>query len=357
MSVFEFEDFENHEHVNFFTDEETGLKAVIAIHNTALGPAMGGCRMRPYKNEQEAIKDALRLSSGMSRKAAIAKVPFGGGKTVVWGNPEKDKSRGLLLALGRVIKAFEDRYYTGEDMGMDNEDFLIVGEIAPNLVGVDKTGKLTSSGAITAYGVLYAMQAAMAQETGGDSLSGKTVAIQGLGHVGLKLVELLTEEGAKTIVSDINEKAVKKAVENWGAKAVGTDAILFQDCDLLSPCAMGGILTGEMVKKLKCGMIVGAANNQLADLTIADRLAERGIVYLPDYVANQGGLIRVAHEGMARLENRPYSEDEVMDYLKNIPDTVTEVLRRAREEGVTPLIAAERIARQRIEAAEARRGS
>lgn len=353
MNLFDHPDFDGHESVNFLADERTGLRAIIAIHNTALGGALGGCRMRPYENETEAVKDVLRLSAGMTRKAAVTGLPFGGGKTVIWADPNSEKSPELLRAFGDRLKGFESRYYTGEDMGMEREDFLIVGERTNNLVGVRKVSRFDSSGEVTAIGVLAALEAALTAR--GDKLDGMTVAVQGLGHVGFALCGLLREKGADVIVADVNEDRLNDAKSQFDATVVESDAIYDADADIFAPCAMGGIVNEDTAPRLKGRYIVGAANNQLSKNSIADDLAARGVTYVPDYVANAGGLIRVGHEGLAMRDERDYDDDVMLESVHGLGDIVTQILRDAESRGVTPLQAAEDFALSRVAEAEAAR--
>lgn len=353
MSVFGHPDFDGHESVNFLADKRTGLRAIIAIHNTALGRALGGCRMRPYANEAEAVKDVLRLSAGMTRKAAVTGLPFGGGKTVIWADPRTDKSPALLRAFGERLKDFEGRYFTGEDMGMEREDFLIVGERAKNLVGVRKVSRFDSSGEVTAMGVMAALEAALASR--GDALEGMRVAVQGLGHVGYTLCRLLREKGASLVLSDLQPERLARAKSEFDAQIVESDAIYSAEIDVFAPCAIGGIVNEDTAPRLKCRYIVGAANNQLSTNAIADELAARGVVYVPDYVANAGGLIRVGHEALALQDGRDYDDDVMLKSVYGLSDIVTQILRNAETRGVTPLRAAEDFVLARIAAAEAAR--
>ena len=355
MSVSNHPDFDGHESVNFLFHERAGLRAIIAVHNTALGPALGGCRMRPYADETEAVKDVLRLSAGMTRKSAVTGLPFGGGKTVIWADPQTDKTPELLRAFGERLKDFEGRYFTGEDMGMEREDFLIVGERANNLVGVRKVSRFDSSGEVTAIGVMTALEATLAAY--GDALDGKTAAVQGLGHVGFELCALLHAKGVRLTVSNMDAAKLEKAKSRFEAQIVEPDAIYDAEADIFAPCAMGGIVNRETLPRLRCRYIVGAANNQLSDNAIAAELSARGIVYVPDYVANAGGLIRVGHEALAQGDGRAYDDHAMLESVYGLGAIVTQILDDARRREVTPLQAAEDFVLARIARAEAERAA
>ena len=295
MSVFEQREFDGHETVAFFNDKSSGLRAIIAIHSTALGPACGGTRFYPYANGDDALTDALRLSRGMSYKSAIADLPLGGGKAVIIGDPARDESEARLLAYADAIDALGGRYITAMDVGILPKDMPVIARATPHIAGYDQPGKPGGGfGLPTVLGVFVGLKAAVRHRLGADSAKGLTIAIQGLGEVGMNLAKRLHEEGAKLIVSDVNAENVRKAVDAFGARAISPDKIVTAECDVLSPNALGAILNEKTIPKLKARVIAGAANNQLARDEQGAWLAARDILYAPDYVINGGGIIRVA---------------------------------------------------------------
>ncbi len=345
MSAFESPDFDHHETVAFFDDKASGLKAIIAIHSTALGPACGGTRVYPYADGDAALTDVLRLSRGMSYKNAIADLPLGGGKAVIIGDPAKDKTEARLLAYGRAITELGGRYITAMDVGVLPPDMAVIARATKYAAGFDMPGKPSGdSGPPTALGTFVGLKAAIKHRLGVDSAKGLTVAIQGLGKVGLNLAGRLHEEGAKLIVSDVNEAAVKKAVDAYGAKAVSADVVVTSECDVFSPNALGAILNDQTVDKLHAKVIAGAANNQLARDHHGEALKARGILYAPDYVINGGGIIRVAGQIFE------WSDAEVERRVLNIADTLTQIFRRADAENRTTNAIADRIAEERMAA-------
>ncbi|SFF21173.1 leucine dehydrogenase [Paenibacillus catalpae] len=289
---------EDYERLEVIQDVKSGLTAVIAIHNTKLGPALGGCRMWKYLSVEDAIIDAFRLARGMTYKSAMAELPLGGGKAVIIGDPGKDKSEPLFRALGRFINRLHGEYITGMDVGTTSADMDWVYKETPYVT--DITGSLGASGTftadMTAYGVYLGMKASLKKLDGSDSLSGKVVAVQGLGKVGMFLCRYLALAGAKLIVADLNEELVQKAVMHYGAKATPVKDIAQELCDIYSPCALGGIINDTSIPQLQCRIIAGAANNQLAEERHGDVLHSRGILYAPDYVVNAGGIIVTAAE-------------------------------------------------------------
>lgn len=294
-SLMNLDDFERLEVIQ---DARSGLTAVIAIHSTKLGPGLGGCRMWSYPSVEDAMLDALRLARGMTYKSAMAELPFGGGKAVLIGDPGKDKNERLFRALGQFIHRLQGEYITGMDVGTTSADMDWVHKETPYVT--DITGSLGASGAftadMTAYGVFLGMKASLKKLDGSESLSGKVVAVQGLGKVGMFLCRYLAHAGAKLIVSDLNEELVQKAVQQYGAKASSVGGIAKELCDIYSPCALGGIIHDESIPQLQCRIVAGAANNQLAEERHGDMLHRRGILYAPDYVLNAGGIIVTAAE-------------------------------------------------------------
>lgn len=344
MKIFEAMAKEGHEQVFFNYDRTTGLKSVIAIHDTTLGPAQGGCRMWNYDNEDQVLTDALRLSKGMTDKCAAADLDYGGGKSVIWGDPKTDKSEGLFRAFARYVEVLKGRYMTGTDVGTTYDDFIIALK-ETKYVGAlpEEYGGGGNSGIITAFGVWKAIKAVATELFGDDSLKGRTVAIQGLGKVGYCLAGHLTEEGATVIGCDINQENVDKAVKDFGIKAVAPDKIIETECDIFSPCALGAVLNDDSIPKLKCKGIAGAANNQLAEPRHAEMLQQHGILAAPDFVANAGGLIQVCDE----LEG--YNKERAFRKTAMIYDRILNIFAAAKEQKITPYEAANRIVAERIE--------
>lgn len=340
MSVFEAIDFDGHEQVTFFNDKETGLKAIIAIHNTNLGPALGGCRMWPYVDEQHAIADVLRLSRGMTYKAALANLPVGGGKAVIIGNPHHDKSPALFRAFGRCVERINGRYITGEDMQTSVQDMVYVRETTLHVVGLP--GGSGDPSPFTAIGLCDCIQAAVHYRLGKPSLEGIKVAIQGLGHVGYHLCKLLSKAGVRLIVTDIDPVLVEKVVKEFDAIAVLPDEIYSVDVDVFAPCALGAILNDHTIPQLKCSIIVGSANNQLDTHEHGEILSKMNILYGPDYVVNAGGLIDLYYDGPN------YDEDVVKTHVARIRETLLEVFHKADELLISTSEAADMIAEKRF---------
>lgn len=343
MSVFEAQDFDHHETVAFFEDKASGLKAIIAIHSTALGPACGGTRMYPYANGDEALTDVLRLSRGMSYKSAMADLPLGGGKAVIIGNPRTDITKAKLLAYGAAVNTLGGRYITAMDVGIGPKELPVIASATKHAAGFDQPGKTGGdSGPMTTLGTYVGLKATVKQRLGADTTKGMTVAIQGLGKVGMGLAESLHKEGAKLIVADVNGEAVKHAIDRFGATAVSTDAIVTVACDVLSPNALGAILNDETIPKLKARVVAGAANNQLARDMHGQMLKDMGVLYAPDYVINAGGIIRVAGQIFG------WNDDEIEQRTLGIGRTLTAIFRRAELEGRTTNLIADRMAEERI---------
>jgi leucine dehydrogenase len=335
----------DHEQVVFCRDEASGLRAVIGIHNTVLGPALGGCRMYPYKSEQEAVVDVLRLARGMTYKAAVAGLNLGGGKAVIIGDPKKDKSERLFRALGRFIEGMGGRYITAEDAGTSMRDMEYMRMETNYVVGISRSlGGSGDPSPVTALGVFSGMRAAIEERFGKSSLAGMKVAVQGVGHVGYNLVGHLVRAGAKVLVADVDADSVKRTVADFRVEGVAPDAIYDVDCDIFAPCAMGGIVNEKTIGRLKCSIIAGAANNQLGEeKTDGARLAQRGILYSPDFVINAGGLINVANE----LEG--YNQERALDQAEGIYDILKAVFARAKAENIATYRAANNLAMDRIE--------
>lgn len=333
----------DHEEVVYCYDKDAGLKAIIAIHNTALGPALGGTRMWPYENEEDALVDVLRLSKGMTYKAAAAGLNLGGGKAVIIGDPKKDKSEAMFRAFGQFIQSLNGRYITAEDVGTSVRDMGYVFAETSWVTGISPAlGGSGDPSPLTARGVLNAIKASAQARYGDFNLSGKTVALQGLGKVGYFLAEYLKEEGANLIVTDIDTEAVKKAEKELGAKVVSTDEILFEKCDILAPCAMGAIINDDTIQKLNCDIVAGAANNMLKEARHGDILHEKGILYAPDYVANAGGLMNVF------VELEGYSTERALERTETIYDNLLEIFKISKEMNIPTYKAADEMAERRL---------
>lgn len=340
-----FKSLENHdyEQLLFCQDRASGLKAIIAIHDTTLGPALGGIRMWQYETEDQAIEDALRLARGMTYKNACAGLNLGGGKTVIIGNPSKDKNEGMFRALGRYIQSLNGRYIAAEDVGTTVSDMDIIHEETDFITGISPTfGSSGNPSPVTAYGVYLGMKAAAKEAFGVDSLKGKKVAVQGLGNVAYSLCEYLHKEGAVLIVTDINQNAVIRAMNDFGAKAVSPDEIYNQEVDIFSPCALGGIINEETIPKFKGKVIAGSANNQLKESRHGQMIHEAGIIYAPDYVINAGGVINVADELYG------YNRERAMKRVETIYDNLSKIFRISKEENIPTYLAADRLAEERL---------
>jgi leucine dehydrogenase len=347
MSVFEAADFDHHEAVAFFNDGATGLRAIIAVHSTALGPACGGTRMYPYGNDDEALTDVLRLSRGMSYKSAIAGLPLGGAKAVILGDPAKDKSEARLLAYADAVNALGGRYITAMDVGITPKDLPIIARRTKHVAGYDQPGKTGGdSGPLTALGVFVGLKAAVKHKLGAETTKGLTIAIQGLGKVGMGVAQRLHEEGAKLVVSDINPEAVRRAQDAFGARAVSAAEIATGECDVFSPNALGAILNEKSITSICAKVIAGGANNQLAHDEDGADLKQRGILYAPDYVINGGGIIRVAGQIFG------WSDADIERRVLAIADTLAQIFRRSDAENVPTNAIADRIAEERITAAK-----
>lgn len=348
MTVFAHESFADHEQVVFVSDEAAGLRALIAIHDTSLGPALGGCRMYPYADEQAALRDVLRLSRGMTYKAAAAGLDLGGGKAVIIGDPRRQKTPELLRAMGRAVERLGGRYITAEDVGTSVADFAEVRKMTGHVVGLPvELGGSGDPSPTTALGVFYGLDAAARHRWRATSLSGRSVAVQGLGNVGWHLCQLLHEAGASLVVSDVDESRVAKAVATFSARATAPDAIYGAEVDIFAPCAMGAVLDDASVARLRCGIIGGAANNQLAREEHGEQLRARGILYAPDFVINAGGMIRVASE------RESYDQDLVDRGVEGIGRTLLAVFESAEADGVPTQTAALRLAQARLGRARA----
>ncbi|MCA1030414.1 leucine dehydrogenase [Bacillus timonensis] len=349
-----FEKISGHEQVVICNDPESGLKAIIAIHNTTLGPALGGCRMQPYASFDAALEDVLRLSKGMTYKCAAADVDFGGGKAVIIGDPQKDKSPELFRAFGQFVDSLSGRFYTGTDMGTTPEDFLHALRETNCIVGVPESyGGSGDSSIPTALGVIYGLQATNKMLWGKDELFGKSYAIQGLGKVGFKVAQTLLEQGADLYVSDINQNVIAELVEMSKEignliKVVGLDEIYQVDADIFVPCALGGIINDDTIDQLKASAIVGSANNQLLNESHGEKLQKKGILYAPDYIVNSGGLIQVADELYEPNKER------VLKKTQAIYDSLLSIYKEADTSNITTVAAANEYCERRIESRKRR---
>ncbi|WP_417782302.1 Leu/Phe/Val dehydrogenase [Terasakiella pusilla] len=340
MSVFEAADFDNHENVVFGHDEQTGLKCIIGIHNTNRGPALGGSRFWNYNNEQEAITDVLRLSKGMTYKAAITGLDLGGGKSVILGDPKKIKTPDLMRAFGRVIERLNGAYITAEDVGTTVQDMDYIRESTEHV-----RGKSTGTGnpsPVTAYGTFLGLKAAVKHKLKTDDLTGLRVMVQGVGNVGYYLCKDLHEAGAHLFVSDINQDSLKRTVEEFGATVVGLDEVYAQEVDIYAPCALGATINDKTLDQLKVQIVSGAANNQLAEARHGQALKDLGILYAPDYVINAGGLVNVASE------TDDYDPAVVKAKVEGIYDTLLEIFTRAEKENKPTSIIADVMAEERF---------
>ena len=332
-----------HEQVVFFQDNHSGLKAIVAIHNTVLGPALGGLRMWPYASEEEALEDVLRLSKGMTYKASVSGLNLGGGKSVLIGDPEKDKSEALFRSLGRFIGSLGGRYITAEDVGTTVDDMEHIYQETDRVVGVHPVhGGSGNPSPFTAYGTLRGILACLQRKYGHEELGKLTFAVQGVGSVGHHLVKHLRDGGAKVFVTDINEERVHQACDEHGAEAVPLDEIYDVDCDVFSPCAMGGVINENTVPRLKCDIVAGAANNQLESGEWGNELEKRGIVYAPDYAINAGGLMNVA------IELQGYNRERAYHMVSLIYNIIENIFRIADRDDILSWQAADRLAEERI---------
>lgn len=343
-NVFEQISTSKHEQIVFCNDPETGLKAIIAIHNTVLGPALGGTRMWTYRNEHEALNDVLRLSRGMTYKAAVSGLNLGGGKAVIIGDSRKDKSEALYRKFGRFVNSLGGKYITAEDVGTSTRDMEYIAMETKHVTGLPESmGGGGDPSPVTAYGVYMGMKASAKFTWGQDKLSGRKVLVQGVGHVGENLVRHLTEEGAIVYISDINEEQLKRISSQYNAEVVKPEDIFDFNMDIYAPCALGATLNTENINRLKCAIVNGAANNQLADESVhGPMLVEKGIVYAPDFVINAGGLINVYSELIS------YNRQRALTQTEHIYNVTLEILNKSREEKIYPQLAAMRLAEKRI---------
>lgn len=339
MAVFNHTAFDGHEEVVFCHDVETGLKAIIAIHNTNCGPAVGGCRMWNYASDDEALTDVLRLSRGMTYKNALAGLPFGGGKSVIIGDAKTMKSEALFRAFGRFLNSLGGRYVTAEDVGTSTKDIAHIQKETNFVAGIE--GLSGDPSPFTALGTYLGIKAAVKHQRGSDSLEGLKVSVQGLGSVGYYLCEHLTRAGAKLFVTDINEAALKKAEAELGATIVGLDEIYDLDVDIYAPCALGATVNDNTIDRIKATIIAGCANNQLAEARHDQLLRDKGILYAPDYVINAGGIINVSFE-------KDYDKAKATAKVEEIYATLLDIFGRADAQQKPTGIIADQMAREII---------
>jgi len=342
MSIFE--GFDNHEQVVFCNDQHSGLKAIIAIHNTQLGPALGGCRMYPYTSETAALTDVLRLSRSMTYKAAVANINLGGGKSIIIGDPKKHISEALFRTFGRFVNSLGGRYITAEDVGTSVDHMEWISYETKYVVGLSThLGGLGDPSPVTAHGTFVGIKAAIKSTKGVDNLAGIKVAIEGIGHVGYYLCKELHAHGARLYVSDINPEATKRAADEFGAIVVDCDKIYSLDVDVYAPCALGATINDKTIPQFKCSIIAGAANNQLdKEMIHASELTKKGILYAPDFVINAGGLINVY------TEVEGFHKERALEKTENIYPTLLKIFALAHKEKISTAEAANQIAEQRI---------
>ena len=334
-----------HEQVVFCNDQATGLKAIIAVHNTVLGPALGGTRMWNYSSEQEALTDVLRLSRGMTFKAAISGINLGGGKAVIIGDAKTMKTEAFLRRFGKFVNSLNGKYITAEDVNMKTSDMEYINMETKHVTGLPESmGGGGDPSPVTAYGVYMGMKATAKKVYGSDSLAGKTVAVQGVGQVGMHLVEYLVKEKAKVFVTDLFEEKVKAIAKQFGATAVGQDEIYDLDSDIYAPCALGATVNDETISRLKCSIIAGAANNQLKDeVKHGYMLLDKSITYAPDFLINAGGLINVYNEYLGG-----YNRNRVFQQAEKIYSTCFDILTLAENEKISSQEAAIKLSEKRI---------
>lgn len=348
-----FQDLESfgHEQISFFHDKESGLKAIIGVHSTVLGPSLGGCRMWKYADEAAALRDVLRLSKGMTYKAAVAGLNLGGGKAVVIADSRTEKTPRLLGSFAKAVDSLGGRYITAEDVGMSVGDIDLIRQFTRHAVGGSNEGGSGDPSVMTAFGVFQGMKASLRFAGLGESLEGVRVAVQGVGNVGYHLCSYLSAAGAKLIITDIYPNQVERIVQEFGAEVVTPDQIYNTECEIFAPCALGAILNTRTIPQLQCKIVAGSANNQLETDADGFELVRKGIVYAPDYAINSGGLINVA----AELEG--YNQERVLGKVSQVFNTIEDVLTRSQEQGIPPHKAADALAEQRLAEAKAAKTS
>lgn len=344
-------DFDDHEMVHFVRDRESGLTAIIAVHSSHLGPGAGGTRFWHYPNPKDGLRDALRLSRGMSYKNAMAGLPMGGGKAVILADEARTKTPELLAAFGDAVEGLNGRYVTAEDVGISEADMVAVSQRTSHVSGLPVSGQGSAGGdpgPFTSYGIYLGIKAAVQHRLGTDSMAGVRVALQGTGSVGGGVARLLAKDGAKLTLADINKDGVTALAQELGAEVVDPQAIMTTPCDVFSPNALGAILNEESIAKLDTQIVAGGANNQLARSAHGQVLFERGILYAPDYVINAGGIISVATEYLARREGRTGSVDEVNALIEQIPGRLERIWQASEQGAISPDVVADRMAQELI---------
>ena len=328
-----------------FTDDETGLNAIISIHDATLGPACGGCRIFPYDSFETGLEDVKNLSRGMTFKNALGGIPFGGGKAVIFADPKKDKTPELLRSFGEAVDSLNGLYYTAEDSGVTEADMQTIRSVTKYAAGIDAGGVGGNPSPFTSRGVWRGVQAAARHKLGAQSLSGLRIAVLGVGAVGMELARLIHEEGGKLVVADVNQAAVNEACERFGAQVVAPEDAIAADVDIFAPCALGGSINTDSIDRLKAKIVAGAANNQLKTRDMGQRLHDRGVLYAPDYVINAAGVISVGLEILGI-----WTEADLSQRIDNIGVTLTEIFKRADDEdrptgAIADVMALEAIAR------------
>ncbi|GAP76693.1 MULTISPECIES: Leu/Phe/Val dehydrogenase [Pseudoalteromonas] len=342
MAVFNQVDFDNHEQVVFCSDKESGLKAIIAVHNTNLGPAVGGCRLWNYASDEEAVTDVLRLSKGMTYKNAVARLPFGGGKSVIIGDAKSIKSEALFRAFGKQLERLGGSYYSAEDVNITTGDVMMMHQETNYVMGLE--GKSGNPSPFTALGTFLGIKAAFQHKHGHQNLEGVKVAVQGLGAVAYDLCKHLHNAGAELFVTDINEQSVARVVNDFNATAVGIDDIYDLDVDVYAPCALGATINDNTIPRIKATIIAGCANNQLAEPRHGEIIREKGMLYAPDYVINAGGIINVYYE----TKPQGYNADDATKHVEGIFDTLLEIFQRSEKEQVSTHVIADKLAEEII---------
>jgi len=337
--------FNDHEQIVFCHDKDTGLKAIIGVHNTVLGPALGGTRMWKYANEWEALNDVLRLSRGMTFKSAISGLNLGGGKAVIIGDSKIDKTPEMITRFGQYVNSLSGKYITAEDVGTTTADMDLIRDVTPYVTGISvERGGSGNPSPVTAYGVYMGMKAAAMHQFGSDRLDGKKILVQGTGHVGETLIDYLTKEGALVQISDINEARMQEVSAKYGATIYTGDDVYSADVDIYAPCALGATINDATIDKIKAKVIAGAANNQLANEVVhGNILKDKGILYAPDFLINAGGIINVYAEIVG------YDAAEAMRRTENIYNTTLEIFTLAESQNITTQQAAMAIAQKRID--------
>ncbi len=347
LGVFDRFGEDEYEQIVHFSDRSTGLRAIVAIHSTRLGPALGGTRFHPYATEDDALVDVLRLAKGMTYKAAAAGLDLGGGKAVIIGDPHRDKTEALLRVYARYVDTLGGRYVTAEDVGTTQTDMDLIRRETPNVTGVSEhLGGSGDPSAATAWGVFHAMKATLRHVDSSTEVNGRHVVVSGVGKVGTCLVRHLVEERARVTIADVDPGALERVQRDFDVDVVPVEKAHTVECDVFSPCALGAVLNEHTIPELRCRAVVGSANNQLAVAADADRLASAGVVYAPDYVVNAGGIVNIADE----LSPAGYLQARAWDRVRRIFDTTAAVLQTAEDEGITTAAAADHLAERRIAA-------